>query len=83
VCYVPGCPRYANTVDHIIPVALGGTHAPSNLRPACGHHNSSTGASMGNRMRPPQPITARQWAAIGAKQRRGGQQAPKARSRAW
>jgi 5-methylcytosine-specific restriction endonuclease McrA len=49
------CGRYAGTVDHVIPVALGGTHALSNLRPACQPCNSSTGASMGNRMYPRTP----------------------------
>lgn len=49
-CY--RCGAYADTVDHIVAVALGGTHALSNLRPACSHHNYSAGASMGNRLRP-------------------------------
>jgi 5-methylcytosine-specific restriction endonuclease McrA len=48
-CY--RCGAYASTVDHIVAVALGGTHDLANLRPACSHHNSSTGASMGNRLR--------------------------------
>ena len=45
------CGRYANTVDHVRPVVLGGTHDIGNLRPACGHCSSSAGASIGNRLR--------------------------------
>jgi 5-methylcytosine-specific restriction endonuclease McrA len=61
------CGGYANSVDHIVPVALGGTHHLTNLRPACGHCNSSTGASMGNRLRPRRQLTARQRQAIAYK----------------
>jgi 5-methylcytosine-specific restriction endonuclease McrA len=32
------------TVDHVIPLVLGGPHCLSNLRPACGPCNSSKGA---------------------------------------
>jgi 5-methylcytosine-specific restriction endonuclease McrA len=49
------CGAYAGTVDHVVPVALGGTHELSNLRPACSSCNSSTGASMGNRLQPRTP----------------------------
>jgi 5-methylcytosine-specific restriction endonuclease McrA len=45
------CGRYATTVDHAVPVVLGGTHHLSNLRPACAHCNYSTGATLGNRLR--------------------------------
>jgi 5-methylcytosine-specific restriction endonuclease McrA len=63
-CY--RCGGYATTVDHIVPVALGGTHALSNLRPACGPCNSSTGASLGNRMYPrTPPRRLRGWIAAG------------------
>lgn len=34
------------TVDRIIPGAHGGTYARNNIRPACGPHNSSTGATV-------------------------------------
>jgi 5-methylcytosine-specific restriction endonuclease McrA len=64
------CGAYANSVDHIVAVALGGTLDLSNLRPACSHHNSSAGASLGNRMRPPRPLTARQRQAIAWKSSR-------------
>jgi 5-methylcytosine-specific restriction endonuclease McrA len=50
-CY--RCGAYATTVDHAVPVVLGGTHDLSNLRPACSRCNSSTGASLGNRLGPP------------------------------
>lgn len=73
VCY--RCGGYAGTVDHIRPVALGGTHTLDNLRPACQRCNSSTGASMGNRLRPRRPLTAAQrraiaWKAAGRSARR-------------
>ena len=67
-CY--RCGGYANTVDHVVPVALGGTHALSNLRPACGRCNSSTGASLGNRLQPRTPPWPRAWAAAGQRARR-------------
>ena len=47
------CGAYANSVDHLVPVALGGTHDLSNLLPACSRCNSSAGASLGNRLGPP------------------------------
>jgi 5-methylcytosine-specific restriction endonuclease McrA len=34
------------TVDRIIPGALGGTYRRTNIRPACGRCNSSTGATV-------------------------------------
>jgi hypothetical protein len=67
------CGAYANTVDHVVPRVLGGTHDPGNLRPACGSCNSSTGASMGNRLRPRRPLTGKQRSAIAA--RAAGRQA--------
>ena len=45
------CGVYAGTVDHVVPVILGGGHDLANLRPACGRCNSSTGATLGNRLR--------------------------------
>jgi 5-methylcytosine-specific restriction endonuclease McrA len=39
----PGCTGAADSVDHIVPLALGGTHAPENLRSACLHCNSAAG----------------------------------------
>jgi len=49
------CGGYAGTVDHVIPVVLGGSHDMSNLRPACSRCNSSAGASLGNRLSPRTP----------------------------
>ena len=71
-CY--RCGGYANTVDHILPVVLGGSHALSNLQACCGHCNSSTGASVGNRLRPrrPRQLTGAQRRAIALKARTGG-----------
>lgn len=80
------CHGYADSVDHIVAVALGGSHALSNLRPACTSCNSSTGAALGNRLRPrsPRPLTARQLAAIRAKRAGAGAPAPVWRSaRDW
>jgi hypothetical protein len=42
-CYK--CGAFANSVDHVLAVTLGGTHDLSNLRPACLRCNSSTGAT--------------------------------------
>lgn len=36
------------TVDRIKPGIEGGTYERSNIRPACGHCNSSTGGILGN-----------------------------------
>jgi hypothetical protein len=61
------CGAAANSVDHVLAVVLGGTHDLSNLRPCCGHCNSSAGASTGNRLRQRRPLTAAQRRAIAAK----------------
>jgi hypothetical protein len=79
VCY--RCGGYANSVDHVVPVALGGTHALSNLRPACSRCNSSTGASMGNRLRPARPMTG--WQRSGAAYRKRQQRDGWAQGRRW
>lgn len=39
------CGQPATEVDHIVPVARGGTDALSNLRPICGPCNRRKGAS--------------------------------------
>jgi len=46
-----GCTGYATEVDHIVPVALGGSNEYSNLRPACAHCNNRR-ASMARKRGP-------------------------------
>jgi 5-methylcytosine-specific restriction endonuclease McrA len=41
-CWICGAP--ATEVDHVVPLATGGTDHPANLRPACRHCNRSRGA---------------------------------------
>ena len=41
-CYV--CGAEAEAIDHVIPLARGGSHWPANLRPICGSCNSRKGA---------------------------------------
>jgi 5-methylcytosine-specific restriction endonuclease McrA len=57
VCY--RCGAYATTVDHAVPVVLGGSHSLQNLRPACARCNYSAGASLGNRLTPRGPLWRR------------------------
>jgi 5-methylcytosine-specific restriction endonuclease McrA len=70
------CGTYATTVDHVVAAVLGGSHDLSNLRPACSRCNSSAGASVGNRLRPRRPLTARQRQAIAAKRAEAGKTHP-------
>jgi 5-methylcytosine-specific restriction endonuclease McrA len=78
------CGRPANSVDHVVAVVLGGTHDLSNLRPCCQHCNSSTGAALGNRLRPRRALTVRQRQAIAVKRAEAGMPAPVLRSsRDW
>jgi hypothetical protein len=48
-CSFDGCPEVLTfetiTVDRIIPGALGGRYTRDNIRPACGPHNFSDGAT--------------------------------------
>jgi 5-methylcytosine-specific restriction endonuclease McrA len=59
------CGRPATTIDHVIPVVLGGGHDHQNLVPACRRCNYSRGASTGNRIRsttnPATWPSSRQW----------------------
>jgi 5-methylcytosine-specific restriction endonuclease McrA len=61
------CGALATTVDHVVPVVLGGATALHNLVPSCAKCNYSRGASLGNRLRPPRPLTVAQRRAIGLK----------------
>lgn len=72
------CGAWAATVDHVVPVVLGGSHDLANLRPACGRCNFSSGAAMGNRLRPARQLTGRQRQAVARKRR-----APLRTSRNW
>src|SRR5262249_29762625 len=40
-CTVPGCTRYADTLDHRIPWSRGGPTSVANLWPMCSQHNES------------------------------------------
>jgi 5-methylcytosine-specific restriction endonuclease McrA len=52
-CHIngPTCTTWATTVDHIIPIADGGTDHPDNLRPACAACNGAGGARLTNQRR--------------------------------
>ncbi len=39
-CIYPGCENTKVTMDHIIPLSLGGTHTIDNVQPLCHSHNS-------------------------------------------
>ncbi len=45
-CQVPGCRADAVEIDHILPVARGGTDNPANLRAICRTCNRGKGAQM-------------------------------------
>jgi 5-methylcytosine-specific restriction endonuclease McrA len=40
-CAVHGCQNREIQIDHIIPLARGGSHGIGNLQPLCAHHNQS------------------------------------------
>jgi len=40
-CLFPGCGRNDITMDHIVPLVLGGAHDTYNVQPLCRSHNSS------------------------------------------
>jgi hypothetical protein len=60
-CWVVGCTRPATTVDHVLPVVLGGSDHPANLRAACVFHNCRDGARLGNQLRRGAQGTSRRW----------------------
>ncbi len=39
-CWVPGCGKLYEAIDHVIPLSRGGSNWPANLRPICHSHNS-------------------------------------------
>jgi hypothetical protein len=39
-CLYPGCKETKLTMDHIVPLSLGGAHDVYNVQPLCGSHNS-------------------------------------------
>lgn len=51
LCSYAGCTEAATTLDHIVPVSLGGGNEPSNLRPMCRKHNEALGRDLGNQMK--------------------------------
>ena len=40
-CAVHGCQDREIQIDHVIPLARGGSHGVGNLQPLCAHHNQS------------------------------------------
>lgn len=53
-CYV--CGARANTVDHIVPRSMGGTHELSNLAACCAKHNIAK-----HDRAPAVPLPSRMW----------------------
>jgi len=50
------------TVDHVVPLAQGGTNAPSNLRPAHGRKNADCPGNYGRHAAPARvAATSREW----------------------
>jgi 5-methylcytosine-specific restriction endonuclease McrA len=47
----PGCHVIATTADHVLPLAMGGSHDLGNLRAACRSCNSVGGALVTNRLK--------------------------------
>jgi 5-methylcytosine-specific restriction endonuclease McrA len=65
---LPGCQGAASEVDHIVPVAAGGTHDQANLRGACGACHAKVTAQQGGGYRrgrnggdDPSPRPGTQW----------------------
>ena len=50
-CQWPGCTNPATTVDHVIPLAYGGTNDRANLRASCHACNSRGGAAIATEVR--------------------------------
>ncbi len=47
-CLSPGCDRVDVTMDHVVPLVLGGRHHIDNLQLLCISHNSSKGGRNSN-----------------------------------
>ncbi len=47
-CWIPGCAKPYEAIDHVIPLAKGGSNWPANLRPICKSHNSQKRDMMPN-----------------------------------
>jgi 5-methylcytosine-specific restriction endonuclease McrA len=58
ICHGP-----ANTADHIVPLALGGTHDIENLRALCRKCNSKLGAGVTNHIKAQRQLgrSSRRW----------------------
>jgi 5-methylcytosine-specific restriction endonuclease McrA len=57
VCWV--CGGYADTVDHLLPMAFGGGHNRSNLRACCRACNGRRGGQIQARFRTKRPALPR------------------------
>jgi hypothetical protein len=44
-CLYPGCERTDITLDHVVPLSVGGSGGKDNVQPLCGFHNSSKGTN--------------------------------------
>jgi 5-methylcytosine-specific restriction endonuclease McrA len=53
------CGKTANTADHVLPLALGGTHDLANLRALCQSRNSVLGARVTNEIKAARRIGSR------------------------
>jgi 5-methylcytosine-specific restriction endonuclease McrA len=62
-CQWPGCHRRATTVDHVTPLAYGGTNTPGNLRASCWSCNSAGGARVTNELKAARKVgrRSRRW----------------------
>lgn len=57
---VEGCQTRADSVDHVVPLVLGGArYDPANLRAACTAHNAGAGAVLSSR--PVLGAPSREW----------------------
>jgi 5-methylcytosine-specific restriction endonuclease McrA len=45
-CAVAGCDRTDIQLDHVVPIARGGSHGAGNAQPLCSSHNAAKGARL-------------------------------------